>query len=246
MKPVYSTSPALYRDCRPSYGSEIYSHISSLLKDNQKAWDCACGSGQATIEVAKFVDYVIGTDPDPSQLEKGAIAGNVDYLRASETVETFGEESIDLVTVATGIHWINRPKFYKEVERVLKKGGVLATWGYTGVDLNSEIDAVIKGIVKTHLMPYYPKEILIAFNGYQDIELPMNKIQSPNFDVVHNWDFEKLMNYIQSFTAMQRYLKTHGKSAVSLFRDELLEAWGGDKTSIKNLTWELHTNFSRK
>jgi ubiquinone/menaquinone biosynthesis C-methylase UbiE len=246
MKPIYSISADKYIATRPSYGDDIYNYISSLLNENNMAWDCACGSGQATKEIAKFVNRVVATDPDDIQLKKAPKLDNVRYLEESETVKTINDQSVDLITVATGIHWLNRGKFYKEAERVLKKNGVLATWGYTGVDLNPEIDDTIKSIVKNYLMPYYPKEILIAFNQYKEIELPMNKFDSPNFEVSYDWDFETLMNYISSFTAMQRYKKTHGKSGVALFRSEILDAWGGDALTTKKMTWELHTNFTRK
>tara|TARA_B100000809_G_C15064516_1_gene503681 strand:- start:504 stop:1244 length:741 start_codon:yes stop_codon:yes gene_type:complete len=246
MKPIYSISPEIYSSYRPTYGDDIYNYISSLLEEKQIGWDCACGSGQATTEVAKFVDYVIGSDSDSIQLENATKAKNIKYLHQTDTIDILKDSSVDLITVATGIHWLDTNKFYAEAKRVLKKGGVLATWGYTGVDLNPEINDVIKGIIKNHLLPYYPKEIQIAFNQYREIDLPMNKINAPNFEIKYNWDFETLMNYIKSFTAMQRYLKVHEKSALALFEDEILDAWGGDRSTKKELIWELHTKFTRK
>ena len=68
MKPIYSISPEIYSSYRPTYGDDIYNYISSLLEEKQIGWDCACGSGQATTEVAKFVDYVIGSDSDSIQV----------------------------------------------------------------------------------------------------------------------------------------------------------------------------------
>lgn len=39
-------------------------------------------------------------------------------------------ESVDLVTTGQSIHWYNTTKFYEEVNRILKKNGVLAVYGY--------------------------------------------------------------------------------------------------------------------
>jgi len=60
------------------------------------------------------------------------------------------------------------------------------------------------------------------------------------------WDFNDLKNYIISFTAMQNYKSLMGKCGFYRFEDELLNAWGGDKTLKKTLKWEIITKFSRK
>lgn len=39
-------------------------------------------------------------------------------------------ETVDLITVGQALHWLDVSKFYKEVERVLKKKGILAVYGY--------------------------------------------------------------------------------------------------------------------
>jgi len=95
-------------------------------------------------------------------------------------------------------------------------------------------------------MKYYPKEINIAFNKYREVKLPMNTISSPTFEITNNWDFNSLIIYINSFSAMQTYRKVHGKSGLYLFEDELLKAWGGNRLSTKQIKWQLYTNFSRK
>ena len=42
----------------------------------------------------------------------------------------FEDASMDLVTIAMALHWVDRDRFYSEVKRVLKPGGVLAAFGY--------------------------------------------------------------------------------------------------------------------
>lgn len=46
--------------------------------------------------------------------------------------------SIDLVTIAQAIHWVNREKFYGECSRILKRNGVLALIGYAIPFLSSD------------------------------------------------------------------------------------------------------------
>ena len=42
----------------------------------------------------------------------------------------YEEETVDLITVCQAVHWFDIPKFYQEVNRVLKPSGVLAIIGY--------------------------------------------------------------------------------------------------------------------
>ena len=43
----------------------------------------------------------------------------------------FDDQSVDLVSCCQAIHWFDIPKFYQEVNRVLKpEQGVLAIYGY--------------------------------------------------------------------------------------------------------------------
>lgn len=246
MKPTYSINPEIYRLGRPEYGNEIYSYIQTLLNGDSKAWDCACGTGQVSEKLSEFIDQVYATDIDLKQLECAKKKNSITYQEAGELVPFIGSNSIDLVTVGTGIHWMNQKTFYQEVDRVLKAGGVLAIWGYTGIDLHEDINEVVKEIVSTHFMPYYPENINIAFNGYKEIHLPFQEVECPNFKVKYTWDFFQLKKYFLSFSAMQLYKKVNGDDGFKLFEDQLLEAWGGDRYLKKELTWELITKISIK
>ena len=47
-----------------------------------------------------------------------------------EDMSFCADNSVDLVTSAQAMHWFDLDKFYAEVKRVLKRSGVLATYGY--------------------------------------------------------------------------------------------------------------------
>jgi ubiquinone/menaquinone biosynthesis C-methylase UbiE len=217
-----------------------------VITDNDLAWDCACGTGQATSELAKIFKNVVATDIDSNQLSSCLQLNNVNYEQCGEFNAFLKDESVDFISVATGIHWLDTAKFYKEADRVLKKGGVLGVWGYTGVNVHPDIDPVFKAIVEEYLMPFYPESIKIALNGYVDVKLPFEAIKSTNYEVEKVWDFTEFKNYILSFTAMQNYKALIGKCGFYRFEDQLLDAWGGDKTIKKTLKWEVITKFSRK
>ena len=246
METNYSIDHENYKLYRPTYGSEIYDFIKEIISDNSLAWDCACGSGQATNELAKIFKMVVATDVDSNQLSKSSKIENVEYLQCGEFNNSLKDESVDFISVATGIHWLDTDKFYKESERVLKKGGILGVWGYTGVNIHPDIDPVFKEIVAEYLMPYYPESIKIAFNRYVDIELPFEQIKSRNYTIVKKWNFLEFKSYILSFTAMQTYKAKMGECGFYRFEDKLLAAWGGNQFQKKELKWEIITKFSKK
>ena len=45
---------------------------------------------------------------------------------------------MDLVTVAQALHWFDKDLFYAECQRILRKGGVLAAYGYGVGELSNE------------------------------------------------------------------------------------------------------------
>ncbi len=63
-----------------------------------------------------------------------------------------GAGTVDLITVAQGAHWLDRPKFYDEARRVLKENGVLCFYGYGNAQLDlpkaSEILQKVKATFK--------------------------------------------------------------------------------------------------
>ena len=242
----YSIEYKKYKKYRPTYGKEIYEFIEKEIADNKLAWDCACGSGQATEKLANIFNQVMATDIDSNQISNCKPIANVRYLQQKEQNNILQEESVDFISVATGIHWLNIPKFYKEANRVLKNKGVLGVWGYTGINIHPDLDIVLKEVMDEFLMPFYPSSVKIAFNKYKDINLPFTKINSPNFFVERVWSFTDFKNYLLSFTAMQNYKALTGECGFYRFEDKLLKAWGEDQKIKKKLTWEIITNFSRK
>ena len=73
------------------------------------------------------------------------------FFRVGQSeVLPFEDNSVDLVTCCQAIHWFDIPKFYQDVNRVLRpKGGVLAVYGYhlTGPAPNAGLNKdQIKGL----------------------------------------------------------------------------------------------------
>ena len=126
-KDYFSTQAKEYSKYRPKYPPELFEYLASLVKEHKTAWDSATGSGQAAIGLAPYFEKVIATDASESQIIHAHPHEKIEYRVASSEDSGIEDNSINLATVATAIHWIDTNKFYPEIRRVLKKGGVIAS-----------------------------------------------------------------------------------------------------------------------
>jgi len=154
----------IYRKYRPIYPPSLYSTVFSYLESSgitrdstsgrfQLALDVGCGSGQSTLTLSDHFETVIGVDSSEAQLDeaRGASVGhvNVTYRQAvSHDLSFQVDASVDLITVATALHWFDREQFYKACHRVLRPGGVLAayTTGVVNVSRPAELDNIVKQV----------------------------------------------------------------------------------------------------
>src|ERR1700744_3269688 len=57
-----------YADFRPHYPAEIFDYLATLVPGHAAVWDCACGNGQATHDLAARFASVIATDASKEQI----------------------------------------------------------------------------------------------------------------------------------------------------------------------------------
>src|SRR5262245_26273424 len=129
-KDHFSTQAGEYMLYRPRYPRALFEFLASIAPARDRAWDCGTGNGQAATALAEFFAEVVATDPSASQLVHARRHPKVRYLEAAAEQCPLADESVDLVTVAQAVHWFDLTKFYAEVRRVGRAGGVLAVWSY--------------------------------------------------------------------------------------------------------------------
>ncbi|KAH9507377.1 hypothetical protein Btru_057949 [Bulinus truncatus] len=52
------------------------------------------------------------------------------HVCPAENMTMTDSGTVDLVTVATGLHWLNIEKFFQEVQRILKPEGTFAAYSW--------------------------------------------------------------------------------------------------------------------
>ena len=119
-----------YADFRPHYPAALFDYLATLVPRTPLVWDCACGNGQATVDLAERFERVIATDASREQVASARPNPKVEYRVAPAEQSGLPAESVGLITVAQALHWFDLDRFYAEARRVLYSNGVLAAWAY--------------------------------------------------------------------------------------------------------------------
>lgn len=244
-KDHFSGHAAIYREARPTYPAELFAWLAQQTPDSALAWDCGCGNGQATVALAQHFTCVIGTDPSANQIADAKPAANVDYRVEPAEQSSLADASASLVTVAQALHWFDFDRFYAEVRRVLKPGGVFAAWTYADCRTGDAAIDAIKNILYVDLTgPYWPPERALVESGYRTLPFPFVELAAPAFEMKAAWNIEQFLAYLRSWSATQRYLKDRGEDPVALIEADLRAAWPDTQTK-RDVHWDFHIRCGR-
>ncbi|KAJ1675944.1 trans-aconitate methyltransferase 1 [Spiromyces aspiralis] len=134
-----------YAAYRPSYSPHLIDRIieyrarasnRQVTDDNVadlSVVDVACGTGKFTADLSRRFTHVVAVDVSKSMIGSAHQAPNITYKVCPAEKLDLADETVDIVTAATGAHWFDIPAFLAEARRVLKPGGTLAIFGYSGL-----------------------------------------------------------------------------------------------------------------
>lgn len=226
MKDNFSDQSEKYARFRPGYPKELFPFIENELQSKERAWDCGTGNGQVAVELSKFMKRVDATDISREQLNHAVAGPNIFYSQQPAENTSFPDESFDLITVAQAIHWFNFEEFYAEVNRCLKPGGFIAVMGYGLFHIDQKTDQVIQELYSCYLEDYWDPERRYLEEEYQTIPFPFDEIETPSFEHRLEWDFEHLIGYLKSWSAVKHYQKAKGRNPVDLISKKLYASFG--------------------
>jgi ubiquinone/menaquinone biosynthesis C-methylase UbiE len=238
----FSTQAATYAKARPTYPPALFAELARLAPGQTLAWDAGTGSGQAAVALAKHFERVVATDPSAAQLAQAWAHPRVAYHQFAETAPLIGDASVDLVTVAQAAHWFDRPKFYSEVRRVLRPGGVVALWTYELCSITPEIDAAVLRFYRGTIGPYWPPERRHTETGYREFDFPFHEIPFARFAMEHIWSLADFVAYLRSWSAVVRFTEANRFEPVTALEAELAPLWGDMPRLI---SWPLSGRLGR-
>lgn len=228
MKDNFSTGSDQYALYRPGYPAAMFEYLLSLVTPRERAWDCGTGNGQVAVVLAGSFDRVDATDISASQLHSAALHERVAYSVQPAEKTSFPDEAFDLITVAQAIHWFDFDAFYREVNRTIRPGGVLAVIGYNLPRLSPAVDAVLDHFYRDVVGPYWDRERRYIDEEYRTLPFPYPQIEAPAFAIEVEWNFDHLTGYIGTWSAVKHYIKAKGEDPVAAVRAELQKNWGVD------------------
>src|SRR6185503_4614338 len=185
--PDFSPLAATYARARPTYPAALYQWLAGLCRCRELAWDCATGNGQAALGLAGHFAHVVATDRSAEQLRHAPRHSRVEYRLASAERSGLAVASVDLVTVAAALHWLDFASFFAEAARVSRPGGVLAAWTYHTAICEPPFDRAFHRLYWDVLRPFFDDRVRYVDDKYAGIEIPGEPIASPPFTVTVDW-----------------------------------------------------------
>jgi ubiquinone/menaquinone biosynthesis C-methylase UbiE len=241
----FSSVAGQYAAFRPRYPAALYQWLAAAAARRERVWDCACGSGQASLDLATHFHTVIGTDLSAGQLAQAAAHERISYRVALAEQSGLEGGSCDLVTVAQALHWFDRPRFYAEARRVLRPNGLLAVWCY-GIAAIPEPagNALFQDFYHNVVGPYWQPERHLVEAGYRTLAFPEPEIAVPEFAMQLDWSLDELLGYASSWSATARYIEARGADPMPRLRADMLPGWG-DPKARHAVRWPLSVRAAR-
>ena len=145
---------------RPDYPRELFDHILAAVpaERRDRAVDLGAGTGKSTRALIPHFREVIAVEPDPRMAAKLAEEIPQAIVR-NATAEDCAQPkaSVDLVTIANALHWMEASRVFATVRDWLRVDGILAVYDRPLPKATPAIDAIVlaelRGPWKPHRDP---------------------------------------------------------------------------------------------
>lgn len=226
MKDLFSNYSEDYARYRPSYPKALFEYVIGLCKKYDCAWDCGTGNGQIAGQLSEYFQIVEATDISKNQLDKAIAKANIHYSKQSAENTNFPDNGFDLITVGQAIHWFDFEGFYKEVNRTAKNGAMILVLGYGLVKVSMEVDQIIDKLYRNFLDHYWDPERKYIDEKYLSIPFPFEELDVPYISNEHFWIYDQIWGYLQTWSALKKYIKVNQHNPLKYIEAELRNAWG--------------------
>ncbi|MEM7741210.1 MAG: class I SAM-dependent methyltransferase [Pseudomonadota bacterium] len=200
---IFGSKAKAYKDARPGYPGALFDWVAEQTKTRDAVWDCATGSGQAAVALSERFDRVFATDISADQISAAVARPNIQYSVAPAEASGLADHSVDAITVATALHWFDFERYWDEVRRVLRPGGVFAAWSYDHFTFEDPIEEAFMRTLRPMLAPFWSDGNRIAMEGYKDADVhcPLQRLSVPRFEIKESWPLGRVLDFAESWSA---------------------------------------------
>lgn len=120
----------VYENARPSLPTYPVRIIKKYIgNDIKRVVDLGCGTGLSTTIWRDNCEQIIGIEPslDMINVAKSKQSRNISFMKAYSHDTGLEENSVDVVVCSQSFHWMEPSSTLREINRILKYGGVFAT-----------------------------------------------------------------------------------------------------------------------
>jgi SAM-dependent methyltransferase len=234
-----------YDRARPSYPPESIACVK--VEDGDIVVDVGAGTGIFTRQLAlalseaRVVGIEASEDMHREAERSSAGIANVSFVRGRAEVLPFDDKSVRMITVATAIHWFDRPAFYAEATRCLRLDGELLAlqnirrWWEN--EFLADYESIHEGAVEGYRRGSYPAR----HGGFDEIDVGVELRKRPGFrDVQVNdvlWSHlirsDEFIELSLTSSITQRAISTMGEQAYLQALGRLLEQHAGPTGAVE-------------
>ena len=177
--------------------------------------------------MSRYFDHVVATDASAEQIAKAEGPPNLEFHVGRAESSGLADRSVDLVTAAQALHWLDTNSFFREAKRVLAPSGTIAVWGYGDPVLDTpELQRILHGFNHGTIEDYWLPERMLLLNGYATIPFPFAEVSVPVLALARNLTLAELIGYVRTWSATARYVAEHGSAGLEALESELGRHWG--------------------
>jgi SAM-dependent methyltransferase len=214
-----------YQRYRPSYPSAFFAWLAQQAPDARVVWDAGTGNGQAAVALAEHFSQVIATDPSSTQIAAATPAPRVSYRVSSAEDSQLPASSVDISFSAQALHWFDFERYWAEVGRVTRPGGLVIALTYNHPRVSPEIDSIVDAYIAS-ILGDWPPERRHVNAAYATIGFPFDRIAVPPFRMVRCDDVETFLGYCGTWSAARRAWHRTGSDPRAPHERALRQAWG--------------------
>jgi ubiquinone/menaquinone biosynthesis C-methylase UbiE len=214
---LFTGTASAYAEFRPPYPVELIDLLAGVAPGHDRLVDLGCGTGELARPLSRRFGEVLAVDPEPGMIAAGtqrAAADGIDNIgwlvAKAETAELGPPHSVDLLTIGSAFHWMDRPLVLQLARTVLRPAGVLAVVGGNSPWTGSQPwQQVIVEVLEQLLgpgrragdgvfrRPAEPHQVVLARHGFSDVE-------QRDFATPYEWTLDTILGYLGSTSFASR------------------------------------------